>query len=79
MLTGFIGVNVSEGTEEALIDFEDFPICVGEFKRGLVLSAEHEGLGLGAFSSGLRSEEVFHLVVDGAYFGIKVTHCLALL
>lgn len=32
MLTGFVGVNVSEGTEEALIDFEDSPIRVGEFE-----------------------------------------------
>ena len=79
MLTGFVGVNISEGTKEALIDFEDFLIGVSEFERGFVLSAEQEGLGFGALSPCLCFEEVLHLVVDGAYFSVEVTHRLALL
>lgn len=79
MLTCFVGVDISEGTEEALINFEDFLICVCEFEGGFVLCAEHEGLGFHSLSSGLRSQKVFHFIVDGAYFRIEVTHWLALL
>jgi hypothetical protein len=74
--TCLIGIDVSEGGEEALVHFEHLLVGVSQLEAGLVFGAEGDWCVLGFFLAGLEAKEAGHFLIEVADVCVEVSHGL---